>query len=566
MDLNPNDVGHETRVFQLTSPTLNATLKICIGRPFDENGMDRYNVYEVNKKGDQVERLRGYYLLDKGKDPMDTDKDFNIKDIGEPTWISLEGVVAPSAPKKSTAVAKSTYLVMEDTNSDGDCFYDALLRAKSGNPTVKSTAADIQAERRRIGEMFLKPGQAQKNVLDMYKLYKSNKDIQVQLERYGKQMQDIPEFAPFYAKLADVDSDKLMEAKNKIMEESDSSLVASDWDLFDELNGTDTYPVKEEDKMALELLSEYFDKNVMLSDQDAMIKFVANVNTMKKWVNELIVMAVQDNDNIQVLPLVKRDESDVESYTFTNTILVKPMVNGETKYMMAEYTPLTHFKLISFQDNDQLKSLVVYDELPASMKEKLNDNSAYRKALEKMPEPVPEVDVGADADAEEEDQGKDKGKEKEKEKDKLEEVPPESAPPVIEVDTLPDLSAPSVPAKKQTKRKKEEKDKDKDKETSTKPVTLKLSVDEDKQLKKDKDGIPPFTEAERTEINAQEFKTRLAKVEYMIANSGWGKYCKERFRQSTGNVPSNERLNTIVNSDNKKDYQTISGIFTMARP
>jgi hypothetical protein len=148
----------------------------------------------------------------------------------------------------------------------------------------------------------------------------------------------------------------------------------------------------------------------------------------------------------------------------------------------------------------------------------------------------------------------------------LEEVPPESAPPVIEVDTLPDLSAPSVPAKKQTKRKKEEKEKDKDKETSTKPVTLKLSVDEDKQLKKDKDGIPPFTEAERTEINAQEFKTRLAKVEYMIANSGWGKYCKERFRQSTGNVPSNERLNTIVNSDNKKDYQTISGIFTMARP
>ena len=546
MDLNPNDVGHETRVFQLTSPTLNATLKICVGRPFDENGMDRYNVYEVNKKGDQVERLRGYYLLDKGKDPMDTDKDFNIKDIGEPTWISPEGVVAPAAPKKSTNVAKSTYLVMEDTNSEGDCFYDALLRAKSGNPTVKSTAADIQAERRRIGEMFLKPGQSQQNVLDMYKQYKSNKDIQSQLERYGKQMQDIPEFAEFYAKLKDVDSDKLTEAKNKIMEESDSSLEASDWDLFDELNGTDLYPVKEEDKMALELLSEYFDKNVMLSDQDAVLKFVANVNTMKKWVNELIVMAVQDNDNIQVLPLVKRDESDVESYTFTNTILVKSVINGETKYMMAEYTPLTHFKLISFQDNDQLKSLVVYEDLPTSMKEKLNDNSAYRKAIEKMPEPVPEVQV------------------EKMESKAVEDVPPEGMPPAIEVDTLPDLSLPSEPAKKQTRRKKEEKDKEKE-STSTKPVTLKLG-DDAKVLKQDKEGIPPFTEAERADINAQEFKTRLAKVEYMIANSGWGKYCKERFRQSTGNVPSNERLNTIVNSNDKKDYQTISGIFTMARP
>jgi hypothetical protein len=536
MNLNPNDVGHETRVFQMTSPTLNMTLKICVGRPFDENGMDRYNVYEVNKKGDQIERLRGYYLLDKGKDPMDTDKDFNIKDIGEPTWISPEGVVsAPPKKQVDPKVVKSTYMVMEDTNSKGDCFYDALLRAKSGNPMVKSTEADIQAERRRIGEMFLKPGQAQQNVLDMYKLYKSNKDIQPQLERYGKQMQDIPDFAPFYAQLKDVASDQQMEAKNKIMEESDTSLQASDWDLFDELSATDTYPVKEEDKMALEMLSEYFDKNIMLSDQDAVSTFVKNVNKMQKWVNEIIVMAVQDNDNLQVLPLVKLDESDVDSYTLTSTIVVKPMINGETKYMMAEYTPLTHFKLISFQDNDLIKSLVLYDDLPSAMKEKLNDNSAYRKALEKMPEPVPEVKT-----------------------DQIEDVDPSGPPPEIEVVPLPPIS--DTPSKKQTKRKKDEK------ENPSKPMTKRTPVDETKQLKEEKENIPPFTEAERTDINAQEFKTRPAKIEYMIAHSGWGKYCSARFRRATGNFPTNERLHTIINSDNKKDYQTISGIFVMARP
>jgi len=144
MELHPTDVGYETMVFQLTSPTLNTTLKICVGRPFDDNGMNRYNVYELNKKGDQVERLRGYYLLEKDVDPLDTDKDFNIKEIGEPTWITPEGVVKevkePKEPKAPVLeVSKSEFIVMEDTDSKGDCFYDALLRAKSGNPTVKST-------------------------------------------------------------------------------------------------------------------------------------------------------------------------------------------------------------------------------------------------------------------------------------------------------------------------------------------------------------------------------------------------------------------------------------------
>ena len=148
MDLHPTDVGYETMAFQMTSPTLNMTLKLCVGRPFDENGMNRYNVYELNKKGDQVERLRGYYLLEKDVDPYDTDKDFNIKEIGEPTWITPEGVPKESKVEpKEMKVTKSEFIVMEDTNSRGDCFYDALLRAKSGNPTVKSTNEAIQAER-----------------------------------------------------------------------------------------------------------------------------------------------------------------------------------------------------------------------------------------------------------------------------------------------------------------------------------------------------------------------------------------------------------------------------------
>lgn len=538
MDLNPIDVGLETMVFQLTSPTLGETLKICVGRAFDENGMDRYNVYEVNKKGDQVVRLRGYYLLDKGRDPYDTDKDFHIKEIGEPTWISPEGVIAPKAPKPDVKLdVKSEYLVMEDTNTKGDCFYDALLRAKSGNPTVKSSDENIQAERRRIGEMFLRPGNAQNKVIEMYKLYKENADITKELMRYGKQMHDIPEFAPFYQQLEGLDPEQVSDAKNKIMETADQSLSASDWDIFDELNATDMYPVKEEDKMALELLSEYFDRNTQLSDQDAVSTFVKNVNTMQKWVNELIIVAVQDADNIQVLPLVAKD-SDVTSYTLTGTILVKSVINDSTKYLMVEYTPLTHFKLISFKDKDTLKSLVVYDELPQDMKDKLTENSAYRKALEKMPDLDPVKPV---------------------ESRETPFVPAVNGPEPPSLVPVEDAPLRAETPKKLTRRKKDEKEKE------GRPTVRVSTLDDTKQIKEDKLNIPPFTVKEREDIDRIEFKNLSAKIKYIIEETGWGKYCNSHFRRAAGN-PSQERLNTIVHSDNKEEYQSISGIFSLARP
>jgi hypothetical protein len=541
MELHPTDVGYETMVFQLTSPTLNTTLKICVGRPFDENGMNRYNVYELNKKGDQVERLRGYYLLEKDVDPLDTDKDFNIKEVGEPTWITPEGVVKEvkeKAPPKPLQVSKSEFIVMEDTDSKGDCFYDALLRAKSGNPTVKSTDAAVQAERRRIGEMFLRAGPAQSHVVEMYKMYKENPDLKKDLLRYGKQMQEIPEFAPFYSKLESVPEDQVSDAKNKIMEEEEKSLPTSDWDLFDELNGTDMYPVKEEDKMALETMSEYFDRNTELSDQDAVSTFVKNVNTMQKWVVEDIVVAVQENDNVQVLPMVKEGE-DVSSYSFTNTILVKPKIDDRTKYLMVEYTPLVHFKLISFRDKDLMKSLVLYDELPEVIQTKLNDNAAYRKALEKMPEPeLPEPSELPESKPV-----------------KVEDVPPVEGPaPPANVVPITE-SVEEVPGPKQTKRK-----------SPDKPGTRKASEDA-KQLKKDKDNIPPFSAKEREEINRVEFKNVKEKIQFMIDNSEWGKYCQEKFRRAPlTNPPTKDRVNKILNSDNTDDYQTISGIFVLARP
>jgi hypothetical protein len=354
--------------------------------------------------------------------------------------------------------------------------------------------------------------------------------------RYGKQMQDIPEFAPFYQQLEGLAPEQVSEAKNKIMETADQSLSASDWDIFDELNATDVYPVKEEDKMALELLCEYFDRNTSLSDQDAVSTFVKNVNTMQKWVNELIIVAVQDADNIQVLPLVAKD-TDVTSYTLTGTIIVKSDINDGTKYLMVEYAPLTHFKLISFKDKDAVKSLVVYDELPQDMKDKLTENSAYRKALEKMPDLEPSLEPLEPST-----------------------VPPVNGPEPPSLVPVADVPLPRAETpKKLTRRKKDEKEKE------GRPTVRVSTVDDTKQLKEDKLNIPPFTAKEREDIGRIEFKNISAKIKYIIEETGWGKYCSSHFRRAAGN-PSQERLNTIIQSDNKEDYQSISGIFALARP
>jgi hypothetical protein len=187
-----------------------------------------------------------------------------------------------------------------------------------------------------------------------------------------------------------------------------------------------------------------------------------------------------------------------------------------------------------------MKSLVLYEELPEVIKMKLNDNAAYRKALEKMPDLLPEAPPAMAETFE---------------APKVEEVPPVDGPaPPVNLTPITDVDEPSV---KQTRRKKDSPDK---------PGTRKAG-DDAKQLKKDKDNIPPFTEAEREEINRIEFKNVKEKIQFMIDNSAWGTYCKEKFRRAPlSNPPTKDRVHKILMSDSKDDYQTISGIFVLARP
>jgi hypothetical protein len=195
------------------------------------------------------------------------------------------------------------------------------------------------------------------------------------------------------------------------------------------------------------------------------------------------------------------------------------------------------------------------------LKTKLNDNSAYRKALEKMPElnsPSSFYDPHDEPDMKSRDEKPMDEKPDATRAVKLEEVPPVKGPEPPELPNIIDDLPEPVESKKLTRRKK-------DNEPKTRGTVRVSTLDDTKQINEDRLKIPPFTAKEREELGRVEFKNISAKIKFIIDNTGWGKYCNEHFRRAAGN-PSQERLNKIIQSDNKDDYQSISGIFAMARP
>ena len=93
--IRPEDMGYETRVFQISIPNGVSNLKICIGKRFDYEGKDRYTVYEV--EGSRIKGPIGYYEFDQGTDVIDHDDndktgDFNVVKFGPPIFTKSEPV------------------------------------------------------------------------------------------------------------------------------------------------------------------------------------------------------------------------------------------------------------------------------------------------------------------------------------------------------------------------------------------------------------------------------------------------------------------------------------------
>jgi hypothetical protein len=110
--IHDKDIDQEKQVFEVTIPKYNIEkMHMCVGNAYESSTKNKYNIYNVDKNTRKVTECVGYYELDKGKEVMDKDGDFNVRALGEeaielyPEFVSSYS----SKPKKAkTTETKST--------------------------------------------------------------------------------------------------------------------------------------------------------------------------------------------------------------------------------------------------------------------------------------------------------------------------------------------------------------------------------------------------------------------------------------------------------------------------
>jgi hypothetical protein len=473
MDIHPNDKGYNTMVFKLTSPTLQKTLKICVGKPYDEGGRDKYNVYLVSDDNVVVKRI-GYYLQEKDSVVME-DGDFPIMKIGEPMWENMDvKVPAPEKKEAPPVVSKSDFIVINN-DASGDCFYDAMKRGLNNTADTYSGEQIVQL-RRQIGEYISTDEKMRQTILEKYDSYRKTK-----LPRLNQ----VDGYKEYYQRVDDEGEDE-----DDVLEDVLQRFPLLDQALIMRSKGDDFFPTKSEEDI-IYLLTEYFDKRTDLKGDEVIATFVKNVNTPKKWVVEDIIAAFQEMANVQVVPMIKSG-SKVEDYTISD-VIPKEVLMPTTKYIFAAYQKLTHFQLI-VRASDK-KGAFVQSELPAVLKRKVSEYPPLAKLGEVRPK---EAEVTS------------------KELEVAPVVTREEAPPGAQLlDDVP-AKAPKVP-----------------KASKPKVPVSKLDViqlnppdDEGRGTRKIVDDSPPITEEEMAQL--QTIKKGYDAYLYVVEKTAWGKHFTDK--------------------------------------
>lgn len=368
MDIRPEDVGYETRVFRLTSLKLHATLEICIGKKYEHEGKNRYNVYRV--QGDAVGACIGYYDVD-DSNVYDSDGDFKIQEIGEPTWTiesKAEPEKNPEKPKPEK-ISKSSFIVIE-TVKDGDCFYDSIARA--------------------LYNTDYNPDSIQKLRDDLATYYTEHPDVVV--SRYETCVgSNTLRHDSYYVKywnlvLNDTQAKKYRQENNKKQESFESVVkLIKETEQDNITNGRidvslftkKTKPLRmpaPNDKISDEcshLIADYFNGDKELDDDEEIITtYCDNLKTPKVWADDLVVSGIESLYNVLVIPLSPKT-SRVESYTVVKeSSYYAP--NKETRFVIVEYVQPNHYKLIATD-----KKIFTWSELPKVIKDKCKQLTWY---------------------------------------------------------------------------------------------------------------------------------------------------------------------------------------------
>jgi len=316
-DIRDEDRGKETMVFEITSISLNALLQICIGNAYEHNGKDRYNVYFV--KNGKVHGCIGYY--DVTKDEVTTDaggRDFDIKKFGEPVW-SIEG---------SSSLLTRDEIPKEKSKETGK----ETGEGKKGNEKSEFVVIETSTK----GDCFYDTVVRSK-VNPEYDTIENFKESLGEFITQGKNRDDLIEKYKEFVLV-----------KNEKSSHGDVSLLAR------------------------ETVHNYFNDNEKLEDDEIIDTFLENFMETSTWADSYVITQAANMLNVIFLLLVSKGNK-VEDYTVypMQKQLSEHPIDKDTKFIISDYQPQRHFKLIA--QRDPYMSTFTIDNLPQVIKDKFPD-------------------------------------------------------------------------------------------------------------------------------------------------------------------------------------------------
>ena len=83
--IHDKDIDQEKQVFEVTIPKYNIEkIQMCVGNGYESSStMNKYNIYNIDKNTKKVTECIGFYELEKGKEVLDKDGDFDVRGLGE---------------------------------------------------------------------------------------------------------------------------------------------------------------------------------------------------------------------------------------------------------------------------------------------------------------------------------------------------------------------------------------------------------------------------------------------------------------------------------------------------
>ena len=384
-DIKDEDRGKETMVFEITSISLNAVLQFCVGNPYEYKGKDRYNVYLV--KNGKVHGCIGHYNVEQGEVTTDTGgKDFDVKRYQEPDWfiepssplLTREEKEKPEKEKpekekpekpekekpEKEKKAESLFRIVL-TSTAGDCFYESVVRSeKDGYDEEK-----IKAFKEKLGK-FMTTGENKQNLIDKYTTM-----VEIKGNKGKKQTMIEDEYYRKYCEMRDsgMKDDKIIEQMKKDMKTDPVLATKVNPEDFELLQNEDESPNQSSYSQDVALLSDEFIRDFFYDDNslegdDIIDIFLENFMLKDTWADAFIISQAALYLNVIFLLLVEKG-SRVEDYTvFNMQAQLEHPIDKDTKFILADYQPQNHFKLIV--QKDPYLGRFTIDALPQVIKDK----------------------------------------------------------------------------------------------------------------------------------------------------------------------------------------------------